>query len=286
MSDKSEEPVRLQKFLANAGLGSRREIEGWISEGRVKVNGQVAKLGDRATITDKITVDDKPVGQKRLEGVLSRVIIYNKPEGEIVSRDDPEGRPTVFRKLPKIPRGRWINVGRLDINSSGLLLFTSDGDLANKLMHPRYQFEREYAVRVLGEVSEEKLEQLVNGVELEDGPARFEEIVESGGDAANRWYHVVIMEGRKREVRRLWQAVGAEVSRLKRVRFGPIILDSSVKAGQWRELTKEEYKALFEVLGVTHRPPGLPLTRPGAKVIKPSGAARPVTPWAGRKKGR
>ncbi|MGV6825594.1 MAG: pseudouridine synthase, partial [bacterium] len=176
----------------------------------------------------------------------------NKPEGEIVSRDDPEGRRSVFSRLPRLSHGRWIAVGRLDLNSAGLLLFTTDGELANRLMHPRELIEREYAVRVHGEVTEEMIRTLVRGVELEDGPARFEDVVAAGGEGTNQWFHLVIMEGRKREVRRLWEAVGVTVNRLKRVRFGPIFLDSSVKVGKWRELTKEERKALLSQVGMRH----------------------------------
>jgi 23S rRNA pseudouridine2605 synthase len=263
MTDKSRSTAgeRLQKVLANAGLGSRREIEGWIAAGRVKVNGQLAKLGDRVGPDAQITIDDRPIGARRLSVPERYVILYNKPEGELVSRQDPEGRPTVFQRLPRLPSGRWIAVGRLDVNSAGLLLLTTDGDLANRLMHPSSVIEREYAVRVHGEVTEEMVRQLVSGVELEDGPARFEEVVESGGEGANRWFHLVIMEGRKREVRRLWEAVGATVSRLKRVRYGPIILDSKVKSGQWRELDEDERKALLEVAGLKDNKPWGSLAR-------------------------
>jgi 23S rRNA pseudouridine2605 synthase len=260
---KKPEPVRLQKLLANAGLGSRRQIEGWIREGRVEVNGCRASLGDRATLQDRIVVDGKPVSERRLASQERYVILYNKPEGEVVTRSDPEGRRTVFHSLPRLPRGRWIAVGRLDVNSSGLLLFTNDGELANRLMHPRQLIEREYAVRVHGEVSEEMLERLVRGVELEDGPARFEEVVYSGGEGSNRWYHVVLMEGRKREVRRMWEAVGALVNRLKRVRFGPIFLDSKVKAGQWRELDRKEKKELLRTAGMKEDKTWGMLNRPG-----------------------
>ncbi|HIE55846.1 MAG TPA: pseudouridine synthase [Chromatiaceae bacterium] len=237
---KKPEAQRLQKLLANAGLGSRRQIETWIREGRVEVNGRKATLGDRATLQDRISVDGRAVSERRLVSQDRYVILYNKPEGEVVTRSDPEGRRTVFQSLPRLPQGRWIAVGRLDVNSSGLLLFTNDGELANRLMHPKQLIEREYAVRVHGEVTDAMLRQLVRGVELEDGPARFEEVVFSGGEGANRWYHVVLMEGRKREVRRMWESVGVVVNRLKRVRFGPLILDSKVKSGMWRELDRTE----------------------------------------------
>lgn len=236
---------RLQKVLANAGFGSRREIEKQIAAGEVMVNGVTAKLGDRVTPEDRIQIGQLRVGAWRLKEQKQRVIIYNKPEGELVTRNDPGGRPTIFKQLPKVVGARWIAVGRLDLNTSGLILLTTDGELANKLMHPSEQIEREYAVRVHGQVTNEMLEELVNGVELEDGPARFEDIVESGGEGTNRWFHVVIMEGRNREVRRLWEAVGVQVNRLKRVRFGPIILDSSLSIGQHRDLTEKENEQLL-----------------------------------------
>lgn len=246
----SGDAERLQKVLAASGLGSRREIERWISEGRLKINGRIAVLGDRVVADDQISLDDRPLSARRLQPVELRVIIYNKPEGELVTRHDPEGRKTVFDRLPRPQNGRWIAIGRLDINSAGLLLLTTDGELANRLMHPRQQIEREYAVRVMGNVTPEILKQLVNGVELDDGFARFEEIVESGGSGINRWFHVVIMEGRKREVRRLWESAGLSVSRLKRVRFGNVILDSSVKAGKWRDLQADEVDGLLQLAGM------------------------------------
>ena len=265
-------PERLQKLLANAGFGSRRQLEGLIAEGRVKVNGKVAKLGDRATAEDRIEINGRPVGNRRLGGTQRYVIIYNKPEGELVTRKDPQGRKTVFERLPRLPTGRWIAVGRLDINSAGLLLLTNDGELANRLMHPRAAIEREYAVRVKGEVTDQMVRQLVTGIELEDGPARFEDVVQSGGEGSNQWFHLVIMEGRKREVRRLWEAVGVTVSRLKRVRYGPIILDSRVKAGQWRELDKDEKAALLQVAGLRDR-------RPWGSLGDKGRPNKPVSPW-------
>lgn len=278
MKPKQPAGERLQKLLANAGLGSRRHLETLISEGRVKVNGAVAKLGDRATPEDRIEIGGRPVGGKRLASDQRFVIIYNKPEGELVTRNDPEGRKTVFEHLPRLPTGRWIAVGRLDVNSAGLLLLTNDGDLANRLMHPRTQIDREYAVRVNGEVTPEMVRQLVSGVQLEDGPARFEDVVDAGGEGSNRWFHLVIMEGRKREVRRLWEAVGVTVSRLKRVRYGPIILDSSVKAGQWRELDGDEQRALLKVVDINDR-------RPWGSLRKKSAAKKPgpaASPWKPR----
>jgi 23S rRNA pseudouridine2605 synthase len=223
---------RLQKLLAAAGLGSRREIESWIEAGRVTVGGRVAKLGERATAGDEIAVDGRPV--KLAAKAVGRVLIYNKPEGELVTRSDPEGRPTVFSRLPP---GRWIAVGRLDINSAGLLLFTDDGELANRLMHPRYAVEREYEVRVQGPVD---LERLRRGVQLADGAAAFERIEaldpRAASGAANRWYRVTLREGRNREVRRVFEAVGARVSRLRRMRYGPVDLPRDLAPGQWREL--------------------------------------------------
>jgi len=242
---------RLQKYLANAGLGSRREIERWIQEGKIQINNRQAELGERVVPGDSIRIGRRVIRVGEGAATERRVIIYNKPEGELVTRSDPEGRPTVFAKLPKLKQGRWIAVGRLDINSAGLLLFTTDGELANRLMHPSQQIEREYAVRLLGQITPEMLEQLASGIDLEDGPARFEDIVETGGTGANRWFHVVIMEGRKREVRRLWEAVGARVSRLIRVRYGPVNLGNRLFSGHWRELEADEMKELLGVAGLT-----------------------------------
>ena len=240
---------RIQKVLANAGLGSRRQLEGWIKEGRISVNGQVAKLGDKISENDRVTLDGKPV-RRHQKQVIPRVIAYHKPVGEVCTRDDPEGRPTVFKKLPKPDVGRWVAVGRLDINTSGLILLTTDGELANRLMHPSYSIPREYSVRVLGNVSEEQLEQLVNGVQLEDGPARFEEVVDAGGEGANHWFYVLLAEGRNREVRRLWDAVGVTVSRLIRVRYGPVFLERRLKTGWWEELSADETKELYKLVNL------------------------------------
>ncbi len=253
--------VRLQKALADAGLGSRREIEGWIRAGRVRVNGKAAKLGDRIDPADRIRVDGKEVKRRPARRTTLRVIAYNKPEGELVTRHDPAGRRTVFSRLPRLKTGRWIAVGRLDISSSGLLLLTNNGELANRLMHPAKALEREYAVRILGEVSAETLRHLTHGIRLQDGPARFEEIVESGGEGANRWFHVLLREGRNRAVRRLWEAVGCRVSRLKRVRFGNIILWPRVFAGHWRDLTADELTDLLALVGMER--PSAPARRTG-----------------------
>ena len=239
---------KLQKVLANAGLGSRREMESWIAQGRININGRVAMIGDRVTAMDQIEIDGKPFSRRSQENNFTRVIIYHKPEGEICSAKDPEGRPTIFRNLPKLKTGRWVSVGRLDINTSGILLLTTDGELANRLMHPKYQIEREYAVRILGEVSDETLQQLRTGVMLEDGPAHFDHIVDAGGKGANHWYHVILREGRNREVRRLWEAVGLTVSRLQRVRYGNMTLDRSIKAKKWRDLNPGQIRQLLKLV--------------------------------------
>lgn len=238
---------KLQKVLAQAGLGSRREMERVISAGRVKVNSVVATLGDRVTPVDAITVDGKKVKIVDTSQYAGKVLIYNKPEGEICSRQDPEGRPTVFDRLPKIPQGRWISVGRLDFNTSGLLLFTTDGSLANKLMHPSSVIEREYLCRVLGNIDEPMLQRLSQGVLLDDGVARFTDIVEGRGEGANRWFYVVIMEGRNREVRRLWESQEVQVNRLKRVRYGDIFLPSKLRQGQWMEMPFAEVETLYKM---------------------------------------
>ncbi len=227
---------RLQKLLAAAGYGSRREIETWIAAGRLKVNGSVARLGDRAASGDLIELDGKPLALKA-GGAQPRVLLYHKPDGEMVTRSDPEGRPTVFQRLPAIPGGKWVAVGRLDINTAGLLLLTDSGELANRLMHPRYEVEREYAVRVLGELRPDELAKLREGVALEDGMARFDRIEPSGAaEGANRWYRVVLREGRNREVRRLLEALGRKVSRLLRVRYGTVELPRDLRPGRWIEL--------------------------------------------------
>ncbi|MGE6791781.1 23S rRNA pseudouridine(2605) synthase RluB [Pseudomonas guineae] len=242
---------KLQKVMARMGLASRREIEAWISAGRVKVNGAVASLGVRVDLHDAIAVDGKVIRREEAAESVRRVIIYNKPEGEICTRDDPEGRPTVFDRLPRPKDGRWINIGRLDINTTGLLMFTTDGELANRLMHPSFQMDREYAVRVRGEVDEEMIERLKAGVMLEDGPAKFTDIkVAPGGVGFNHWYHCVVMEGRNREVRRLWESQGLVVSRLKRVRFGPVFITSDLTMGRWREMSQREVDILSEEVGL------------------------------------
>ena len=237
------EPERLQKVLAQAGVASRREIEEWVVAGRISVNGLPASLGQKIGPGDRVKVNGKLV-PLRFTQRSPRVLIYHKPEGEIVSRDDPEGRPTVFERLPILRKGRWLAVGRLDFNTSGLLLFTNDGDLANKLMHPRYELEREYAVRILGELTEEQVKSLTEGIQLEDGPAKFNLLRDEGGEGANHWYRVTISEGRNREVRRMFEAVGLTVSRLMRVRYGSVELPARLKRGMWMEMPEAEACAL------------------------------------------
>jgi 23S rRNA pseudouridine2605 synthase len=234
---------RLQKSLARAGLGSRREIERWIDAGLVTLNGRTAKLGDHASETDRVRVQGQRV--RLMARQRPRVLAYHKPQGEVTTRKDPEGRPTVFARLPDLRGGRWIAVGRLDVNTSGLLLFTNDGSLANRLMHPSREIEREYAARVRGEVTAEIITRLKKGVILDDGVARLESIFEAGGGGANRWYHLVVREGRNREVKRLWESQGVTVSRLIRVRFGPLSLDRALRLGRWRELGGDAMRALY-----------------------------------------
>ncbi|MCL5669441.1 MAG: 23S rRNA pseudouridine(2605) synthase RluB [Gammaproteobacteria bacterium] len=265
---------RLQKLLAHAGYGSRREIEEWIKSGRVKVNGESAKLGDTAGPGDTITLDDVPIPAHRLGGVKQRVLVYYKPEGEMCTRSDPEQRSTVFDKLPPLRKGRWIMVGRLDINSSGLLLFTTDGELANRLMHPARELEREYAVRVLGAVDKTMLRKLKQGVALEDGAAHFDSIVDAGGEGANRWYHVTLKEGRKREVRRLWESQGVKVSRLTRVRFGPVTLPRGLHRGQHKELDEEQLALLLQAVDMQPEP----APQRGARSVGLRRSTRPSAP--------
>ena len=239
---------KLQKVLANLGLGSRRKMERWIEEGRVTVDGSVATLGDRVHAGQALRLDGKPLEVDAADQV--RVLLYHKPVREVCSRDDPEGRKTVFERLPKLKSGRWISVGRLDFNTSGVLLFTTDGALANALMHPSSAIEREYLVRVMGRVDEPMLERLKDGVELDDGPARFSDIQEGGGDGINRFFYVVLMEGRNREVRRLWESQGTTVSRLKRVRYGEVFLPSKLKKGQWLELPQRDVDVIYQMAGL------------------------------------
>ena len=231
-------PERIQKLLARAGVGSRREVESWIEAGRLSLNGNPVEPGQK----------------------VRRVLIYNKPEGEVTTRRDPEGRPTVFDSLPRLRDHRWIAIGRLDINTTGLVLFTTDGELANRLMHPSRQIDREYAVRVFGEVDEAMIKRLSEGVLLDDGMAKFSDISEAGGKGINQWFHVTLLEGRNREVRRLWESQGVRVSRLKRVRYGPIFLPSRLTVGKWEELDQKAVDSLSKAVDL--KPVGIPAKTP------------------------
>ncbi len=244
-----EPTQRLHKLLAMQGMGSRRDMEELIASGRVTINGEVAKVGAGVTQYDIVRIDSRPV-RLSFEAELPQVLIYHKPEGEIVSQDDPEGRATVFDKLPKIKQGKWIAIGRLDMNTSGLLIFTNSGELANRFMHPRYEVEREYAVRIFGELTDEQMTMLTQGIELEDGPASFDSISAQGGEGANHWYQVIIREGRNREVRRLFEAFQLPVSRLMRVRFGPVNLPPRVKRGTMLKLEQKTVVELLEWAGL------------------------------------
>ncbi len=241
---------RLQKVLAGAGIGSRREVEQWIKAGRITINGNVATLGQKVSGREKILVDGRPVPALRKTRPSPRVLVYHKPSGEVCTRSDPEGRPTVFDRLPPIQGSRWINVGRLDLATSGLLLLTTDGSLANALMHPSREIEREYAVRVQGTVSDATLERIRAGISLDDGVARFDRVERTGGDASNQWFSVVVSEGRNRLVRRVWEAVDCRVSRLIRVRYGPVGLSRSLRPGHHRLLKDKELEALYAAAGL------------------------------------
>lgn len=249
----ANKPERLQKIMATAGLGSRRALEQRIKQGEVKINGQVASLGQPAKSGDSINLDQQN-WKVIVAGSTHRSLIYNKPVGEITTRDDPQGRPTVFDHLPDIKGARWIAVGRLDINTSGLLLMTTDGELANAMMHPSNKVDREYACRVFGEVGEEQLANLRKGVMLDDGPAHFSDIVGAGGNGGNHWYHVTLLEGRNREVRRLWASQGVTVSRLKRVRYGAVFLPKRLRMGDWSELKPRDQRVLREDVGLESSP--------------------------------
>ncbi len=238
---------RLQKVLARAGHGSRRQVEAWIREGRITVNGKPAEIGISVCDTDKIRIDGKPVSIAA-PGEVPRTLLYHKPVGELTTRKDEAGRPTVFDHLPRIKNGRWISVGRLDFNTSGLLLVTTDGELAHRLMHPSWEVEREYAVRVLGKVEEEVLQRLQQGVMLDDGMAAFESLLDAGGAGANHWYHVMLREGKNREVRRLWESQGLKVSRLIRIRYGPVELTRDVRSGRYRDLNDKELASLYALV--------------------------------------
>jgi 23S rRNA pseudouridine2605 synthase len=244
-----DDAPKLHKVLAEAGLGSRRDMEELIIAGRVSVNGEPAHIGQRILPTDQVRINGKLI-QRKVSKRPPRVLIYHKPAGEIVSHDDPEGRPSVFERLPNMKAGKWLAVGRLDFNTEGLLLFTTSGDLANRLMHPRYGIEREYAVRTLGELEEGMRQKLLAGIELDDGLAQFSRIADGGGEGVNRWYRVTIGEGRNREVRRMFEAVGLTVSRLIRTRYGALTLPSSLKRGRWEELDEHAVRDLMALSGL------------------------------------
>lgn len=269
---------RIQKLLAKAGYGSRREVDRWLAEGLITVNRKVAKPGDRASVEDVIHLRGELLHLSSVQHFRPRVIMYHKPPGELVTRSDPEGRPVVFDHLPTMKTSRWIPVGRLDINTTGLLLLTNDGELANRLMHPGTEVEREYAVRVLGEVSEAVLQRLRQGVELEDGPAKFDAIQDAGGSGANHWYHVVLHEGRNREVRRMWESQDCKVSRLSRVRYGPILLDRSLRPGRWRELKPAEFRKIYQAAGLP-----VPKVQEKRVVRDQKYLSRRKSVWKGRK---
>ena len=272
------ETPKLHKVLAQAGMGSRLEMEQLIMEGRISVNNEPAHIGQRIQFGDQIKVNGKPI-RVRIDPPPARVIAYHKPVGEVVTHDDPQNRPTVFRKLPKLQQGKWQSVGRLDLNTEGLLLFTSSGDLANKLMHPRFGLEREYAVRVLGALSKEEKQRLLDGVQLDDGMAQFGSIEEGGGEGSNCWYRVTISEGRNREVRRMLEAVGHAVSRLIRIRYGAMVLPRGLKRGAWMELDEADIRALVRAAE----------RRPGGETSAGEAAERPAPqgkPGGGRNKRR
>jgi 23S rRNA pseudouridine2605 synthase len=241
----AEEPIRIQKMLSELGIDSRRNIEILITQGRIKVNGKVAILGQKIGVTDEISVNGQKINLNRKKWVKPRVIAYHKPSGEIVSERDPENRPSVFDNLPRVRNGKWIAIGRLDYNTEGLLLFTNNGEIANALMHPKFKFEREYAVRIIGSLSAEQTKALLNGVLLEDGLAKFSKIQDAGGENLNHWYHVILSEGRNREIRRMFEAVGLTVSRLTRIRYAGITLSSRLQRGRHEELSDEQMAQLI-----------------------------------------
>ena len=244
---------KLQKVLAQAGVGSRRDIEQMIEDGRIEVNDQVAHIGQRISFGDRIKVAGRPI-KVRIAPPAARILAYHKPTGEVVTHDDPQGRPTVFRRLPRLHNGKWMSVGRLDLNTEGLLLFTNSGELANQLMHPRFGVEREYAVRVLGSLGEDARNKLLSGVEIDGQTASFLSISNGGGEGVNQWYRVVITEGRNREVRKLFDAVGLTVNRLIRVRYGAIVLPRGLKRGVWVELGESDVRAVKSLAGMDRQP--------------------------------
>jgi len=259
---------KLHKVLAQAGLGSRLDMETLIQQGRVLVNHEPAHVGQRIQYGDSIRVDGRPV-RVRIAPPPPRVLAYHKPAGEVVTHDDPQNRPTVFRRLPRLQHGKWQSVGRLDLNTEGLLLFTDSGELANKLMHPRFGLQREYAVRVLGALSNDEKQRLLDGVKLDDGMAQFQSIEDGGGDGANCWYRVTIAEGRNREVRRMFEAVGHAVSRLIRIRYGAVMLPRGLRRGVWLELDARDIERLTSAAGMVRREEERPAARPTGRVPTP-----------------
>ncbi len=290
------ESPKLHKVLAQSGLGSRLEMEQLITEGRISVNNEPAHVGQRIQYGDQIKVNGKPI-RFRIDAPAARVIAYHKPAGEVVTHDDPQNRPTVFRRLPKLYQGKWQSVGRLDLNTEGLLLFTSSGELANQLMHPRFGLEREYAVRVLGKLTKEEKQKLLDGVQLDDGRAQFGAIEEGGGEGSNCWYRVTISEGRNREVRRMLEAVGHAVSRLIRIRYGAMVLPRGLKRGAWMELDEADIRSLAQAAvprerqagdrvstGSRDNPPGRARAGRG-RPPHPSAVPAPRPPGRGRPTG-
>lgn len=250
MNQSTNNTEKVHKVLARAGLGSRREIEEWIRGGRIRINERLAQIGDRVDDHSVIRLDGKQVHLKPMKEIRRRVLIYNKPVGEICTHSDPQGRTTVFENLPNVYHGRWLSIGRLDINTSGLIMFTNDGELANRMMHPSAEIERHYAVRIHGEPTQQQLQQLKKGVELDDGMASFDSIKAGGGQGTNNWFTVSLKEGRNREVRRLWQALDLEVSRLIRIKYGVIELPKSLSRGVWSELDDAKVNELAESVGL------------------------------------
>lgn len=269
---------RLQKLMAASGLGSRRGLEALIAEGKVSVNGQLAKLGDQAGEGDQVTLEGihyRVIASDR--GPSTRVLLYHKPVGQVCTRKAEREQDSVFAHLPRVQGARWVSVGRLDVNTSGLLLFTDDGELANRLMHPSFEVQRKYAVRIRGQVDPDMQQRLLDGVELEDGPASFETLDDAGGEGSNHWFHVTLREGRNREVRRLWESQGVEVSRLIRLQYGPLSLPRSLARGRYRFLDGEELRAFLKALG--YRPAAGELT-----LVKQKPPRRPQKPASRRRR--